>query len=154
MVLYPTLINTGCLVRNLTLSLLRYYLTIYIDNYFTSIPLFLELRACKFGVVGTTRPYKEFPKDLIEVKNQFFIKLIWNTLLAAVVQDMLCLVYQDNNIILALSNIHTIDKAEDFQVKERRRPIKTLINSQITWYIFGDSPIKESQSPCFINNYN
>ena len=85
MVLYPTLINTGCLVRNLALSLLRRYITIYIDNYFISIPLFLELQAYKFSIVGTTRPYKEFPKDLIEVKNRFFTKLIWNTLLTAVV---------------------------------------------------------------------
>lgn len=61
------------------------------DNYFTSIPLFSELRACKFGAVGTTRPHKEFPKDLIEVKNRFSTKLAWNTLLAVVVQDILYL---------------------------------------------------------------
>lgn len=90
-VLYPTLTNTGCLVRNLALSLPRRYLTIYMDNYFTSIPLFSELRACKFGAVGTTRPHKEFPKDLIEVKNRFSTKLAWNTLLAVVVQDILYL---------------------------------------------------------------
>ena len=78
------------------------------DNYFTSIPPFLELRAYKFGAVGTTRPHKEFPKDLTEVKNRFFTKLIWNTLLAAVVQDILYLAWQDNNIVLALSNIHTV----------------------------------------------
>jgi len=54
MVLYPTLINTSCLVRNLTLSLLRWYIIIYIDNYFTLVALFLELRAYKFSIVGTT----------------------------------------------------------------------------------------------------
>jgi hypothetical protein len=69
MVFYLTLINIGCLVRNLALSLLRRYLTIYMDDYFTLIPLFLELRAYKFSVVGTIRPHKEFPTDLIEVKN-------------------------------------------------------------------------------------
>jgi hypothetical protein len=37
------LTKTGCLVRNLALSLPRQYLTIYMDNYFTSVPLFLEL---------------------------------------------------------------------------------------------------------------
>jgi len=43
MVLHPTLTNTGSLVRSLALSLPRRYLTIYLDNYFTSIPLFSEL---------------------------------------------------------------------------------------------------------------
>ena len=107
-VLYPTLTNTGCLVRNLTLSLPRRYITIYMDNYFTSIPLFSELRACKFGAVGTIQPHKEFPEDLAELKNRFSTKLAWNTLLAAVVQDILYLAWQDNNIVLALSNIHTV----------------------------------------------
>jgi hypothetical protein len=75
MVLYPKLTNTGCLVRNLALSLLYHYLIIYLDNYFTSVPLFSELRACKFGAVGTTRPYKLFPSDLSVIKNRFAKKL-------------------------------------------------------------------------------
>jgi hypothetical protein len=61
MVLHPDLTPTGSLVRNLALSLPRRYLTIYLDNYFTSIPLFTELRASNFGIVGTTRPHEEFP---------------------------------------------------------------------------------------------
>ena len=66
---FPNLTNTGCLVQTLALSLPRQYLTIYLDNYFTSIPLFSELRACNFGVVGTTRVYKEFPKELLDIKD-------------------------------------------------------------------------------------
>ena len=85
MVLYPDLTNTGCLVRNLALSLPRRYLTIYLDNYFTSVPLFLELRACNFGTIGTTRPHKLFPLGLSIIKNRFAKKLEWNTLLATVV---------------------------------------------------------------------
>jgi hypothetical protein len=93
MVLYLTLTNTSCLVRNLALSLPRRYLTIYLDNYFTSVPLFSELRACNFSVVGTTRLYKEFLKGLVELKTRFAIKLEWNTLLAVVVQDVLYLAW-------------------------------------------------------------
>jgi hypothetical protein len=154
MVLYPTLTNTGSLVRNLALSLPRRYLTTYLDNYFTSVPLFSELRACKFGTVGTTRPYKLFPSDLSAIKNRFAKKLEWNTLLAIVVQDTLCLAWQDNSIILALSNIHTVDKAEDFRTKERRRPAKTSTNGRIVRDVFGDLLIKELPIPCFIDNYN
>jgi hypothetical protein len=83
------------------------------DNYFTSIPLFVELQAYKFGVVGTTRPHKAFPDSLSTIKKRFTKKLPWNTLVTAVKQDILCLAWQDNNIILKLSNIHTIDKAKD-----------------------------------------
>jgi hypothetical protein len=49
---------------------------IYIDNYFISIPLFSELRACKFGTIGTTRLHKEFPMGLKELKTRFSIKLV------------------------------------------------------------------------------
>ena len=89
--LQPNLTKTGCLVKNLALSLPRRCLTIYMDNYFTSIPLFTELRACKFGAVGTTRPYKEFPLELKEIKERYAKKLPWNTLLAKVVDNTLYL---------------------------------------------------------------
>jgi hypothetical protein len=56
MILQPNLTKTGCLIRTLALSLPRRNLTIYIDNYFTLIPLFTELQACQFGAMGTTRP--------------------------------------------------------------------------------------------------
>jgi len=74
-VLYPNLTKTGCLIRNLALSLPRRHLIIYIDNYFTSIPLFTELQSCQFGAVGTTRPHKEFLKELFKIKNRFTTKL-------------------------------------------------------------------------------
>ena len=153
-VLYPNLTKTGCLVRNLALSLPRRHLTIYMDNYFTSIPLFTELRSCQFGAVGTTRPHKEFPKELSEIKNRFATKLSWNTLLVIVVQDTLCLAWQDNNIVLALSNIHTVHKIDDFREKIRKRPAKTSTNGRIVRTIFGDSPTKELRIPCFIDDYN
>jgi hypothetical protein len=153
-ILHPKLTNTGCLVRSLVLSLPRRYLTIYLDNYFTSIPLFSELRACNFGAVGTTRPHAEFPKGLIELKARYSTKLKWNTLIAAVVQDVLCLAWQDNNIVLALSNIHTVDKVEDFKETTRRCPAKTSTNGRIVQKGFGSEHIKDLQIPSFIDDYN
>jgi hypothetical protein len=60
-VLRPQLTRTDSLVRTLALTLPRRHITIYMDNYFTSVPLFKELRSCEFGAVGTTRPHSEFP---------------------------------------------------------------------------------------------
>jgi len=153
-VLHPNLTKTGCLVRNLALSLPRRHLTIYMDNYFTSIPLFTELRSCQFGAVGTTWPHKEFPKELSEIKNRFATKLSWNTLLAVVVQDTLCLAWQDNNIVLALSNIHTVHKVDDFREKIQKHPARTSTNGRIVRTVFRDLPTKELRIPCFIDDYN
>jgi hypothetical protein len=61
---------TGCLVRHLTLSLPRRFMTVYLDNYFTNVRLFSELRACNFGAVGTTRTHPG-PQELTEIKERF-----------------------------------------------------------------------------------
>ena len=60
-VLLLKLTNTSYLIRTLILSLPHSYLIIYIDNFFTSVPLFTELQACNFGAIRTIRQYKEFP---------------------------------------------------------------------------------------------
>jgi hypothetical protein len=126
----------------------------YIDNYFTSIPLFEELRSCQFGAVGTTRPYSEFPSRMKEIKDRFLKKLEWNTLLAKVVQNTLCLAWQDNSIVLALLNVHTVHTAKDWVTRVRKRPAKKSTNSAIVKKVFKDLGQKELYIPSFINNYN
>jgi hypothetical protein len=69
-------------------------------------------------------------------------------------QDILCLAWQDNNIILALSNIYIIDKAEDMVERKRRRLAKTLINGRIVREVFGTDLVKELRISCFIDDYN
>jgi hypothetical protein len=58
------------------------------------------------------------------------------------------LAWQDNNIMLAMTNIHTVYKVEDFRAKERRRPAKTSTNGRIIGKVFGDEYIKELRIPC------
>ena len=81
--------------------------------------------------MGTTRPYKELFARFKVLKTQFVIKLEWNTLFVKVVDNTLCLAWQDNNIVLALSNIHTVYTTKDFREKVRRRLIKMLTNGRI-----------------------
>jgi hypothetical protein len=154
MLFRPGLTKTGCLVQNLALSLPRRGLAIYIDNYFTSMPLFTELQACNFGAVGITRLHKEFPDELVKIKTQYATKLEWNTLLAIVVQDVLCLAWQDNNIVLALSNIYTVNQTEDFCEKVCKRLAKTSTNGRIIRHVFADEPTKKLSIPRFIDDYN
>jgi hypothetical protein len=72
------------------------------------MPLFKELQVCEFSTIETTWLHKEFPKGIKVLKERFTIKLTWNTLLAKVVKNTLYLAWQDNNIVLALSNIYTV----------------------------------------------
>ena len=61
--------NTEALVYALISTLPYSGITIYIDNYFTSVPLFESLCTKAYGVIGTTRAYKAFPKELVQLKS-------------------------------------------------------------------------------------
>lgn len=151
---HPKLTRTGSLVRSLVLSLPRKRLTVYLDNYFTSVPLFEELRSAGYGAVGTTRSHAQLPSQFTILKGRFASSLPWNTLFAKVVENTLCLAWQDNNIVLALSSVHTVDQAEDFRAKLQKRPAKTSTNGRIVRQIFGQSYTKELIIPRFIDDYN
>ena len=104
--------------------------------------------------MGTTRPHKQLPPKFKELKKRFSKKLKWNTLLVKVVDNTLCLAQQDNNIFLALSNIHTVYNIKDFCERVRKRPAIILTNKRIVRQVFKDVPTKELRIPCFINDYN
>jgi hypothetical protein len=91
---------------------------------------------------------------LSTIKKRFTKKLSWNILVAAVEQDILCIAWQDNNIILGLSNIYIVDKAKDWIERKRKRPAKTFINGRLVREVFGDTPVKELLISCFIDDYN
>jgi hypothetical protein len=150
---YDSLTNTGALVRALVATLPRTRITIYLDNYFTLIPLFSSLCSRQYGAVGTTRPHALFLTALSMLKKEGK-KLDWNTLLSQVVDDTLCFVWQDNNIVLALSNIYTVHTVNDFVARQRKRPVKTFTSDNIVRIVFGDNLIKELQIPIFIDDYN
>ena len=124
------------------------------DNYFTSIPLFEELRDLDYGAVGTTRNHASFPDGLVTLEEKYITKLEWNTLLAKVVDRTLCLAWQDNNVVLTLSTIHTTNSINSFQEKQRRRPAKTSTNGRIVRQAFGDNPTQILRIPTFIADYN
>ncbi len=104
--------------------------------------------------MGTTRPHKQFPASLSIIKKRFAKKLPWNTLVTAIEQDILYLAWQDNNIVLGLSNIHIVDKAEDWVEKKRKRLAKTSTNGHLVREVFGNNAIKELLIPSFIDDYN
>jgi hypothetical protein len=123
---------------------------VYMDNYFTSVALFKELRALQCGACGTARPRSGIPNQLIELKEH--IKSIpWGKLFASEDQGVLCLAWQDNNIVLLLSTIHSPDT---FVSTKRKRPAATSTNAAIARAPFRDEVEKNLAIPTAINDYN
>ncbi len=89
-----------------------------------------------------------------KLKKSYGNTLEWNSLFARVINKTLYLAWQDNNIILALSNIHTVNQTDDFLEKLRRRPAKSSTNGRIVRQVFKDEHTKELRIPRFINDYN
>jgi hypothetical protein len=89
-----------------------------------------------------------------ELKERFSKKLDWNTLIAKVVQNTLCLAWQDNNIVLALSNIYTVHTAKDWRNRVRKRPAKSSTNGTLVQKVFKNQALKTLPIPSFIDDYN
>jgi hypothetical protein len=128
---------------------------LYLDNYFTSIPLFLILRKENISAVGTTRPLGiDFPTLLIVLRKNWSTKLDWGTTIADTVNNVLCIGWQDNNFVLGLSTIHTVHEASSWVTLERNCPSKTSTNSVITQKVFRGLLSMSLDIPTWVNDYN
>jgi hypothetical protein len=68
------------------------HFVIYMDNYFTSIPLFSMLRKENIGATGTTWPLGiDFPALLIVLRKKWSTKLDWGTTVADIIDSVLCI---------------------------------------------------------------
>jgi hypothetical protein len=124
--------------------------SIYIDNYFSSVTLFNHLHIRRYGACGTARPKNGVPPLLQELKDHAK-DIQWNSLYAIPVQNVLCLAWQDNNIVFSMSTLYS---ADSFIPRKRKRPGKTSTNALITRRVFGKEVVKELDIPIFINDYN
>ena len=62
---------------------------IYMDNYFTSIPLFLMFRKENIGAAGIIKASGiDFPALLTVLLKNWFIKLNWGTIIADIVDNV------------------------------------------------------------------
>jgi hypothetical protein len=150
-----TLSKTGQMVYELIQTLPRNDLdyNLYLDNYFTSINLFKALRDIQVGACGTTWPGKDSPNLLKKLKD-LSIYIPYHKVCAIPVNDVLCVAWQDNHIVLALTTIHTVYKTDDYIDRARRRPQKTSTNGALVHREFGDQAVKDMPIPRFIDDYN
>ena len=108
--------GTGCSVLHLVeqLPFKQQAFNIYMDNYFSSIPLFQYLQAKGIGACGTCRTNSaRFPKVLKVGKDARFD---WDTRSGVVVDGVLAILWIDNGAVTMLSTIHELI-GDDWEVK-------------------------------------
>jgi hypothetical protein len=120
------------------------------DNYFSLVTLFNELRNLGCGACGTACPKSGIPPILVELKDH--VKSIkWGFLYVSARDNVLCLAWQDNNMVFGLLTIYSPD---DFVLSNQRRPAKTSTNAAIARAPFGDDVRRQLEIPIFIDDYN
>ena len=147
---------TGSIVLHLALQLpyKRNPFNLFMDNYFSSIPLYTWLRKRNIGACGTVRPAsKGFPKEFKLPRNP---GLEWNFQSGKIVgedKDVLAAIWMDNGPVTFLTTIHGI--GEDWQVtKNRKRPRKTILNAGHVEGLFRESGQRVLEIPHLVNDYN
>jgi Transposase IS4 len=146
--------QTGCLVHHLVTQLPyhRFSYNIYMDNYFSNVPLFQNLCQIGIGACGTVRKTASgFPKELKVDKN---LRLDWDVRSGVVVNGVLAIFWQDNGPVTMLSTIHGL-VGEQWEIeRERRRPRETSTNATKVRAVFGSQPKKKLRIPKIIDDYN
>ena len=127
------------------------FYSVYMDYYFNSVPLYRKLLNVGYSACKTACPNPGIPTVLQELKNNHSKALPWGSLYVKVEDDILCLAWQDNNIVLGLSTLHS---PTGFIAQKRKWPAKTSTNGTLVRRVFGDKVIKELDIPVFINDYN
>ncbi len=85
----------------------------YLDNYFTRVPLLLELRKRGYGACGTSKKGSGIQYDLVTLRELSKKQNEWGIKSLTTVEDkVLCISWQDNNTVLFMSTAHTVEQAE------------------------------------------
>jgi hypothetical protein len=149
---------TGSMVLQMARLLPKFpnsHFVIYMDNYFTSIPLFSMLRKENIGAARTTRPSGvDFLALLIVLRQKWSTKLDWGTTFADEVNGVLCIGWQDNNFVLGLSTVHTVHEASSYVMSKRSCPATTSTNASITRKVFGEFAYMLLEILTWVDDYN
>lgn len=102
-------------VNDLTKELKNYH-RIYFDNYFTSVPLLIDLKQKNLNACGTLKKGKKFlPNDFIDDKKLHRGECDWRM----TDDGLLCLKWKDKKPVYFLSNFH--DPEEQVSINRRQK---------------------------------
>ena len=157
--------NTSAMVFSLAMSLPYKHkaFTIYMDNYFSNVPLFLKLR--KFGIDACSTAKQncsEFPKELkVEKTLTGNLKLDYYFLTGIKVgmmvsnAEVLAVLWMDNAPVTMLTTVHNIHGSKSHVDTERKRPRNTSSNAAGVRQLFGEGEfVKPLSIPSCIDDYN
>jgi hypothetical protein len=126
---------------------------VFMDDVFSSIPLFSYLRSKGIGACGTVRSNSaRYPKGM-QLRGTKF-KLDWNTIKTKEVGDVLVVCWIDDGAVQLLTTVHRVQGDEWFVVRNRRRPRETSTNAATVRRVFGGDSRKELAIPKIIDDYN
>ncbi|POM71390.1 O-methyltransferase [Phytophthora palmivora] len=150
----PNLSATGCIVAYLCSKLPKKQFNVFMDNYFSSIPLFEHLRSAGIGACGTAQSNSaKYPKQM-RFRNDKTKKHDWNTIKSMSVGNVLVIFWMDNGPVQLLSPIHDVVGSEWLIERERKRPRITSTNGASMRKQFGDSVRKTFAIPRCVDDYN
>jgi hypothetical protein len=135
-----TITTAGVLTLALNLPYEEYPFTIFMDNLFTTLPLFSTLRGYGIGACGTARADRflgHFAEETLESNNSKLLQ--WGEI--RTVQEcpdeygepVLFIVWQDQKVVKLMSTVHD---GTGYQLRPRRRPKNTSTMTASTRAIF------------------
>ena len=132
------------------------YWVVYLDNFYTSLPLLRKLRqSLKIGGCGTVRPSSaRFPVDLKTSKKEIFkfdYHFVQLRVLKAFGVEVGVLLWFDNAPVTIMTTVHDLGAEVE---KLRRRPGRKGTNAQRAREAFGDDQEKMMAIPQCIDDYN
>ena len=113
--------------------------------------------------MGTTRKNAAgLPKSLTSVKDKDKESkkkekkqpLAYNSVLAVVIDFCLCILWQDNNSVLAVTTAHSLHRQEDRVKRQRKRPKITSTNAAQAYSCLEGQSKKWLRVPIPIDDYN
>ncbi len=98
-----------------------YEYVVYLDNFFSSIDLFMALKALGVEAVRTEKQGSEFDENLLKLKAVATKEKNWGTTAVTTVDDhVLCMVWQDNNTVLLMTTAHWPEEAQKIVPRDSR----------------------------------
>ena len=160
-VLYPGLAPTQGIVADLLsrlpgTSFSRSWLSLFMDNLFSTPELFKLLRSQGIAATGTARLGRIDSQQMSDLKVQDRSKdfVAWGTLYARKhkEKEVMQFAFKDNALVLALSTHFSGWELSTWRI--RRQPGKTSTSARTARVPFNGQPLKMLQIPCLIDAYN
>jgi Transposase IS4 len=127
---------------------------VFLDNLFLNVEVAHCLLELQVATMGTTRKRaRGIPDSLLNLQEQKQ-HLVWNSMVAKVIDKCLVFLWQDNKALIAISTPHSLHRREDLTEVLRKRPRSTNSNRAVILPVFNDESIKSLEIPVPIDDYN